>query len=67
VTRKDVDSLKIFACILNFFTVRPIYSMLAVLRQDRCAFMNPWGLSWGHSSDELLVNVANLFSDEMEK
>jgi hypothetical protein len=41
--------------------------MSAVLRQDRCAFMNAWGVSWGHSSEELLVNVANLFSDEQEK
>lgn len=67
MTRNDVDSLKICAYILGFFTVGPIHSMLAVLRLDRCAFMNPWGLRWGHSSDELLVNVANLFSDELEK
>jgi len=29
--------------------------------------MNAWGLRWGHSSEELLINIANLFSDEPGK
>jgi len=29
--------------------------------------MYAYGLSWGHSSEELLINIANLFSNEPGK